>query len=175
MLELFLKIFFSPEEIIGMLIEITTIIAMCLVFIELKEKWWKSLIPIYSTYLLYKNTWKYKWFFIIEFVFLFAKSKSFSMIKKEIIGNVYDVIIALINKQEIAMDINVTLIIICFLGMIIFGICVFIMKRITYYKIAKSFNYNIFKTICVLISPIFFFFFILWKKWKNKKQKAQTY
>jgi hypothetical protein len=108
----------------------------------------------------------------MEFAFLFGKSKSFSIIRKEVIGNIYYLIIDIINKEKIKMDINITLIICCFLCMIFFAIAIFIMKRITYFKIAKKFNYNTFKTICVLITPIFFFFFILWKN-RKKKIKAQ--
>ena len=171
MLELFVKIFLSPEDILGMMIDMLTIISMCLVFSELKEKWWKSLIPIYSTYFTYKLVWKHKWFCLLEYSFILLQSKSLSVIRKEIVGNIFDVLIALFKQEELFFDINIGLILICFVGIIIFSIATFIMKRITYYKIAKTFHYNIIKTICVLISPIFFFFFILWKKIKNRKSK----
>ena len=53
MIQLLFKLFLSPEDILGIVLNILSIIAMCFVFVELKEKWWKALIPFYETYIQY--------------------------------------------------------------------------------------------------------------------------
>lgn len=168
MFELFLKIFASPEDILGIVFEILHIISICFVCVEFKEVWWKGLIPIYNVYLLYKHSWKYKWFFIFEYLFLILQSRSLKLIKTEVIVNIFDLVKDIYNKQEIGIDFDFRLVLICLFLMFIFGLFVFIMRRITYFKISKKFNYNSIQIICVLISPIFFFFFIIWKKYKNR-------
>ena len=59
MFDLIVKLFLTPENIIGIIFNTLNILTFCFIFKELKEKWWKSLIPIYSTYILYKHLWKY--------------------------------------------------------------------------------------------------------------------
>ena len=168
MFELFLKIFASPEDIIGIIFEVLHIVTICFLCIEFKEFWWKAFIPFYNVYLLYKHSWKYKWFFIFEYLFLILQAKSFKLIKGEVILNILDLAKDIFGKRELEINFNLELVLICLFLTFIFGFLVFLIRRITYIKIAKKFNYNVVQMICVIISPIFFFFFIMWKKYKNK-------
>ena len=67
--DLFMKFVLTPENVLGLVFQILTIVSMCLIFHAWKEKWWKSLIPFYGTYLLYQHTWKrWKWLFLVEMI-----------------------------------------------------------------------------------------------------------
>ena len=49
---------YLKENVWGLIWSIITAVCMCLIFLAWGEKWWKSLVPFYGTYIIYKNTWK---------------------------------------------------------------------------------------------------------------------
>lgn len=169
MIDFLLKIFLSPENILGIVFNLLNIAAICVVFHEVGEKWWKSLIPIYSTYLLYRNFWKHKWFCLLEFALILINSRCTAIVRKTIIVDVFEFFVTLIEKQTLEMDVNIPLLILCILGSILSAFAVFVMKRITYYKIGKKLEYSALKIILGMISPICFFGFILYGRWKKRR------
>ena len=88
--DLFLKYVVTPENVLGLIWSTVTTICMCLIFCAWQEKWWKSLIPFYGNYLIYKHTWKkFKWLFLVEIGFDTLAAKSTSFMKKHIVNNVF--------------------------------------------------------------------------------------
>lgn len=170
MIDLLLDIFLSPENILGMLVNLLNLVAICVVFSEVGVSWWKALIPFYSTYLLYRNFWKYRWFCLLEFAFLLIDSRCTAIIRKNIIVDVIEFFRTLIENQTLEMDVNIPLLILCIVGSMLASFAVFVMKRMTYYKIGKKLEYNAFKIILGMISPICFLGFILWGRWKRRKE-----
>ena len=67
LLDIFLNIWATPENIISLILRIALTAGLCLIFAAWGEKWWKSLIPFYGTYLLYRHTWvRGRWLFILQ-------------------------------------------------------------------------------------------------------------
>ncbi|MCR5430221.1 MAG: DUF5684 domain-containing protein [Eubacterium sp.] len=54
--------------VIAIIICILTIIAMWKIFDKAGEKGWKSIIPIYNTYIFFKITWGNGWFFLLMLI-----------------------------------------------------------------------------------------------------------
>lgn len=173
MFDLLVKIFLTPENIIGLLFNLSGILALCFIFKEWNEKWWKSLIPIYSTYILYKHLWKYKWLCIIQFVFSFINTKCLSIFRKHIIGGILSAITNYINTKSLNIDIKFSLLLICILGFILSYIVVFIFKRITYYRINKQFHNNVLIQIGTFLLPDVFLL-ISYINYKKKQKKEVT-
>ncbi len=44
---------------------IISLIATCILFVKAGEGWWKAIIPIYGTYILFKITWSSGWYFLL--------------------------------------------------------------------------------------------------------------
>lgn len=54
--------------VIAIIICILTIIATWKIFDKAGEKGWKSIIPIYNTYIFFKITWGNGWFFLLMLI-----------------------------------------------------------------------------------------------------------
>lgn len=171
MTDFLLKIFLSPENILGIVLNLLNLVAICVVFSEVGVSWWKALIPIYSTYVSYQSFWKHKWFCLLEFAFLLIDSRCAAIIRKNIIVDVFEFFATLIEKQTLEVDVNIPLLILCILGSILAAIAIFVMKRMTYYKIGQKLEYSAGKIILGMISPIFFLVFVLWGRWKKRINK----
>ena len=88
--DIFMKIWITPENVLGILWSIVTVVGMCLIFHAWKEHWWKSLIPFYGTYLMYKNAWKeYKWLFFVQMLFDLISMISSKFMKKHLTNNLF--------------------------------------------------------------------------------------
>ena len=169
--DLLIKIYCTPENIIALILNICAIIAMCFIFKSFGEKWWKSLVPLYSNFILYKHTWLFGWYFLIEFFFDLAYAKSISMIKKHIIFNVFETIKYYLEYEKLNVDINVMLIISCLICFLITYVIIFILKRVTYWKLCNKLNVNLLLKIGTMIIPdIFLLIDIIYH---NKKQKIK--
>lgn len=170
MFDLIVKLFLTPENIIGIIFNTLNILTFCFIFKELKEKWWKSLIPIYNTYILYKHLWKYKWLCLIQIVCSFINARSLYVLKHHLIKETFNVIQEYVGQKNIDFNINFLLLTICIICFIITYIIVFIFKRISYWKINNLLNSNLFFKIATLIFPELFLF-ISYCFYKHKKEK----
>ncbi|WP_310603953.1 DUF5684 domain-containing protein [Anaerosporobacter sp.] len=54
--------------LIGFVIAILEIVAMWTIFTKAGEKGWKSIVPIYNVYMLYKITWGNGWYFLATLI-----------------------------------------------------------------------------------------------------------
>ena len=148
-----MKIILTPENIIGIILNIIALIDMCFIFTLFKEKWWKSLIPFYNIYILYKHTWNNKYICFIEIISLLLNSKFLSFIRKDIFISIYECIKALIEQESFYLDLNYGKIFIFLIFYIITYLIVFIFKRITYWKLCSKMQLNIFLKILTFIVP----------------------
>lgn len=173
MYEFLLKIILTPENIIGLILNLLNILSFCFIFKELGEKWWKSLIPIYSTYIIYKHLWKYKYLFTLEIIFNFINTQCVSIFKKYLIIEIIEVIKKYIKTQILDFDFNFSLLLVCSLCFFISYIIIFIMKRISYFKINKKLNSSLIIIIGTFIIPDIFLL-ISYLVYKNKKNKYKV-
>ena len=171
--DLILKCVVTPENILGLAWTFLTTTCMCLIFNAWNEKWWKSLIPFYGNYLIYKHTWKnLKWLFLIELIFSMIAAKCNSFTKKHIINNVFYTIKTYIQTEQLDISISPEQL---FIYIVLFSIStaiVFILKRITYVKICSSLNIdNILLKIGTFIFPELFLLvdYIYYKKIYTEK------
>lgn len=137
--DLFVKFWVTPENIIGLIWNIITVVGMCLIFQVWNEKWWKSLIPFYGTYLIYKHTWKkWKWLFLVQLGADMISAKCMSLTKKHITGNLIDAVRTYIETQQIALDISISRMLIYMVLFFVMMVIAFLFTRITYIKICES-------------------------------------
>ena len=137
--DLFVKIWLTPENIMGALWNIVMIVGMCLIFHAWKEQWWKSLIPFYGTYIIYKHTWqKWKWLFAVQIFFDVVGAKCLSIAKKHIATNLLHAIKTYIETEQIDIDISVASLVICMILFVISMTITFVLTRITYMKVCGS-------------------------------------
>ena len=176
--DLLIKIYVTPENIIGLILNICAIVAMCFIFQSFGEKWWKSFIPIYSNFILYKFLWGYGFLFVIELILDIINMRSLSIAKKHIFGNLFDIIKELIQTKQLNLDIieiNYILLIVCVLVFCITYCCIFIFKRITYWKLCNFYKLNLFFKIGTFIIPdLFLLIDYLYYKHKNIDNKIST-
>ena len=136
---LFIKIWATPENIIGLIFNIIMIVSMCLIFTTWQEKWWKSLIPLYGTYILYEHTWKNcKWLFLVQLIFDVVSARCTAFMRKHVAVNLFHTIKTYIETQQLDIDIRVEqllIAVILFCGSIAVA---FVVTRITYVKICDS-------------------------------------
>lgn len=156
--EIIKKIVLNPHIIWNLIWSLTFVVSMCLIFHAWEEKWWKSLIPIYGTYLVYKNAWKnYRWMFLIELVFSIMSANCGSFMKKQITHNIFFAIKTLIETKKVDLDINVGMFFICIILLIISSLIVIILKRVTYIKICATLSIsNVFLLIGTFLFPKLF-------------------
>ena len=139
--DLFLKFVLTPENVLGLIWSTVTTICMCLIFCAWQEKWWKSLIPFYGNYLIYKHTWKkFKWLFLVEIGFDTLAAKSTSFMKKHIVNNVFYTVKTYIETRQLDIEISPEQLFICMVLLLVSAVIVFVLKRVTYMKICTSLN-----------------------------------
>ena len=137
--DLFVKIWLTPENIMGVLGNILMLVGMCLIFHAWKEHWWKSLIPFYGTYVMYKHTWqKGKWLFAVQILFDLLGARCLSVAKKHIATNLLQAIRTYVETEQIDIDISVVRLMICMILFVISMVITFVLTRITYMKICSS-------------------------------------
>lgn len=137
--DIFVKLYVTPENIFALLWTIVTIVGMCLIFHAWEERWWKSLIPFYGTYLMYKHAWEeYKWLFLVQVIFDIAGMLSSSFMRKHITSNLFDAVKTYIQTESIDIDISISYLLGCAVVLLLSTIVVFLLTRITYVKICES-------------------------------------
>lgn len=170
-LDFLMKLFITPENIIGVLLNILGIIGICLIFTLWNEKWWKSLIPIYGTFILYKHTWKsYNSAFIIQTIFILMKIVSLSFFRKHITRNLFYAIQNYIETEQWDIDISITKLIIAISIYLLGTFVVWIFSLITYVKLCNQLNVkNVLLIIGILIFPdLFLLITYFYYKRKNR-------
>lgn len=141
--DLFMKFVLTPENVLGLVFQILTIVSMCLIFHAWKEKWWKSLIPFYGTYLLYQHTWKrWKWLFLVEMILSLAASGCSKLLRERMIDHVFFTIKTFIETKQLEENIDLSVLLLYITIVCISTAIIFILKRITYVKICSSLNIN---------------------------------
>ncbi len=137
--DIFVKLWVTPENIIGIAWSIVTIVGMCLIFHAWQEQWWKSLIPFYGTYLIYKHAWKeHKWLFFVQMIFDLLSMLSAKFMKKHLTSNLFAAIKTYMETEKIDIDISVPYLLICACILLISMLVVFLLTRITYLKVCDS-------------------------------------
>ena len=173
--DLFVKYFVTPENILALIWYMLTILCMCMIFHAWNEKWWKSLIPFYGNYLIYKHTWQgLKWLFVVELSFTLISAKCIKFMKKHIVHNLFITITTFLKTKQLDIDVSIPLLLLNLLIFCISAAIVFILKRITYVKICNTLNIdNIVLKIGTFIFPELFL--MLDYLYYNKKSKVSTY
>ncbi len=137
--DIFVKLYVTPENIFALLWTVVTIVGMCLIFHAWEERWWKSLIPFYGTYLMYRHAWKkYKWLFFVQTAFDITGMLGSSFMRKHITSNLFDAIKTYIQTESIDIDISISYLLGCAAVLLLSMIVVFLLTRITYVKICES-------------------------------------
>lgn len=137
--DIFVKLYVTPENILGIIWNFITIVGMCLIFHAWQERWWKSLIPFYGTYLLYKNAWKErKWLFFVQMLFDLISMVSAKVMRKHVTSNLFNAFKSYLETDTIDIDISIPYLLICAGVLLISMLVVFLLTRITYLKICDS-------------------------------------
>ncbi len=174
--DILIKLFVTPENIIGLIWDIIPIVGMCFIFHAWKEKWWKSLVPFYSTFLIYKHTWtRFELMFGLQMLFELMNMISAKLFKKHITNNLLDCVKNFFETQTFDLDISLTYLLVCGSLMLVSMIAVFVMTRITYWKICSSLEIsNVFLKIGTFLLPqIFLIVDYIYVCRRNAKIKAQ--
>lgn len=141
--DIFVKLCITPENILGLIWNLITIAGMCLIFHAWKEKWWKSLIPLYGTYLIYKHAWKErKWLFFVQMLFDLISMASARIMRKHLTSNLFNAIKNYQQTDTIDIDINIPYLLICVGLLLVSMVVVFLLTRITYVKVCDSLEIN---------------------------------
>ncbi len=137
--DIFVKLYVTPENVMGILWNVITIVGMCLVFRAWQECWWKSLIPFYGTYLIYKHAWKeHKWLFFLQMLFDFLNMTSTKFMRKHVTNNLFEAVKTYMETKTIDIDISIPYLLICGVLVLISTLILFFLTRITYVKICDS-------------------------------------
>lgn len=139
--DLFVKLCVTPENILGLIWNLITIVGMCLIFCAWKEQWWKSLIPFYGTYLIYKHAWKERrWLFLVQMIFDLISAVSAWVMRKHITSNLFAALKTYLETKTIDIDISIPCLLISAGLLLVSMIVVFVFTRITYLKVCDSLN-----------------------------------
>lgn len=175
---LILDILITPENVIGFILNISMLVAMCLIFAAWKESWWKSLIPFYSTYIIYKHTWKNrKLLFIVQLVLELVNKRSVSVMRKHIITNVIDAAGEFFDTGKANIEISVSTLVVCIILFLLSALVLFILTRITYLRICDSLNVNnaLIKVGVFILPEIFLTItYIFYKRREKKNEDNQS-
>ena len=175
--DIFVKMWITPENILGIAWNVVTIVGMCLIFHAWQEQWWKSLIPFYGTYLIYKNAWKeYKWLFFIQMLFDLISMISSKFMKKHLTNNLFEAIKTYMETETIDIDISVPYLLICAVVLMISMLVVFLLTRITYLKVCDSLGIRngFLKMGTFIVPPIFLIVDYVYAMRKKGCSDAQT-
>ena len=169
--DLFIKYVITPENILGLLWYMVTIVGMCLIFKLWQEKWWKSLIPIYGTYIIYKHTWKqHKWLFLVQLACNVLQTKSVGYMRKYIVMDIYHTIMYYVENGQLDVDISVGKLLFCLICAVISALAVFLLTRITYVRICSSLQiHNGLLMVGTFLIPEIFLLIDYW--WVVKQEK----
>ena len=156
--DLLVRFILTPENVWGFIWSIVTTVCMCLIFRTWQEKWWKSLIPFYGTYLIYKNTWKQlKWLFLVELLFSLLFTKCGSYIKKQVTYNLFYLSKTFMETGKLDVDVSIEELLAYMVLLLISVLVVTILKRVTYVKICSSLSiHNSFLKIGTFLFPEIF-------------------
>lgn len=136
---LILNFWATPENIIGLILNLATIVSICLIFHVWQEKWWKSLIPVYGTYVMYKHTWKKgKCVFILPLLCDVIGARCMSFVKKGIASDVFESIELYMETEQIDVNIDITQMLLCVGLFLICTLISFLFTRITYVKVCDN-------------------------------------
>ena len=139
LLDIFLNIWATPENIISLILRIALTAGLCLIFAAWGEKWWKSLIPFYGTYLLYRHTWvRGRWLFILQILLDMAGAWCAHTLSRSLVGGLLETIQFYARTGEFAVDISVRQLLLWLMVWAVCAFCVFLLTRITYLKICGS-------------------------------------
>lgn len=166
MFDFLVKLFITPENVVGVILKLTDIIGMCLIFTIFNIKWYKALIPFYDKYLIYNEVFKHKWIcFIFNIIFTGIHTRCLILFKKHLFQN----LITFIKMKDIStINIDLWYLIILIVIEIVSFIILFIFERICNYRIVKRLNINIFFQIGTFLCPnIFLFIDAIWYKSHN--------
>lgn len=136
---LFVKFCVTPENVLGLIWNLITIVGMCLIFCAWKEEWWKSLIPFYGTYLIYKHAWKERrWLFFVQMIFDLISAISAWIMRRHITSNLFAAVKTYLESKTIDIDINISCLLISAGVLLVSMIVFFLFTRITYLKVCDS-------------------------------------
>ena len=100
---------------------------------------WKSLIPFYGTYLLYRHTWvRGRWLFILQILLDMAGAWCAHTLSRSLVGGLLETIRFYARTGEFAVDISVRQLLLWLMVWAVCAFCVFLLTRITYLKICGS-------------------------------------
>ena len=153
--DLLIRFILTPENVWGFIWSIVTTVCMCLIFRAWQEKWWISLVPFYGTYLIYKNAWKeHKWLFFVQMLFDLTGVMSSKFMKKHLKNNLFAAVKTYMETEKVDIDISVPYLLICAIILLISVVVVFLLTRITYWKICDSLGIkNVFLKLGTFIVP----------------------
>lgn len=174
-LDFLMKIFITPENIIGVVINVLGIVGMCLIFTLWDEGWWKSLVPIYGTFVLYKHTWSnYIGAFVAQTLFALGKMGSLSFSKKHITSNLFSAIKDYLETGQFSLDISISKLLIAIVVFLICLLVTWIFQLITYLKICDKLNVRnpLFKIGVVLFPDLFLFIIYFYYRRKNRGENS---
>jgi len=173
-LDFLMKILITPENVIGVVLNVLGIVGMCLIFTLWDEGWWKSLVPIYGTYVLYKHTWShYIGAFVAQTLFALGKMWSLSFSKKHVTSNLFQAVKDYFETGQFNLDISISQLLIAIAVFLICLLITWIFRLVTYWKICdKLFIRNpLFKIGVVLFPNIFLLIIYVYYKRKNRGEK----
>ena len=172
MLELILKIWVTPENVLDLLLQIALLAATGLIFHAWQEKWWKCLIPFYGTYVLYSHAWeRKKWLFGVQVLASVGAAVSAWQVKRNVRGSVFDAALLYARTGELDWEVNWTALLLWGLLAAVLALVGFVLTRITYLKVCGSLGVeNIFLKIGTFLLPEVFLLanYIVWARSQRK-------
>lgn len=169
MLQFLFKVFFTPENIFGIILKAIEVCGMCCLFSCLGLQWWKSLIPFCDEFTLYNKVFKHNYIaFILNTISLLLQFRCVSLFKKYILKNIF-IFIETRDVSELNIDL-IYLVLLISLWIFTFLIC-FIFQRVANFKALKILNIpTIFQIFTFIIPDVFLLIdaiYILYRK-KNE-------
>ena len=146
---------------------------MCLIFTLWQEAWWKSLIPVYGTYIIYKHTWnRHKWLFVLQLVCSMVQAKSISYMRKYFVMDAYHTILDYVDNGQWNVDISVETLVLCLVCAAVSSLVFFLLTRITYAKICSSLQvHNVLLMVGTFVLPEVFLLILYWYVRKQQGQE----
>ena len=170
---LLIRLWATPENVLGLCMDVAAIVAMCFIFTAWKEKWWKSLVPFYGTYIIFKNVWrKRKWLFFVSITLNIVSSRCVAFFRKHLIIDLIDTIKTYIETEQLSVEIDLRQLLICILIYLVSVIISFVITRISYLKICESLQIN---NVLLKIGTFLFpqvFLFADYVTWRMKHKES---
>lgn len=180
MIDLLLNFLLDWSNILLLIFNILITFEMCFIFHAWNEKWWKAIIPYYSTYIIYKHTWKkLYWIFFVQLTFDFLSIISGYVIRKNIMANLKETIFTYVDSSEFVLDfIDGEAMLLYILIFCIGSVITVILSRITYMKICDTLSITseflkvftfLFPDLFILIDYVYY----LYKKYQQKSKEKK--